>query len=365
MRVHLVTPFGVPDLDSVIEVPLVQPRTEPAGPRIEVPATGLRSIPRRILPKRTMAALRQWKDVPDFDRHWAERARQAVQRKGVRADWLITTSPPESVHGVGRELANSCGARWCAELRDSWVDDSHRAHVRGVRALVEERLARRWLGKADALTAVDPLIAGEAARLTSGRVPVIEIPHFSDPPVATNGPRLEIGSDLALLHSGGFTLSDRKRRLDTLLAVLDPVHHARRAQGLGGIRLHITGRLSQSEAELAAMRADGDSPGCAVHAHGPVSLAQSRALQQRADALLLFIPDGSRALPGKFAEYALSGRPIFYVGPPHMRLRANRPDMLQPVEALATASVGDSGPVDEFYDALANARALNDALSAL
>jgi len=51
-----------------------------------------------------------------------------------------------------------------------------------------------------------------------------------------------------------------------------------------------------------------------VRHHGQLSMARSRDLQHAADALLLCIPDGSHAIPGKLAEYWQTELPILRFG---------------------------------------------------
>jgi hypothetical protein len=55
-----------------------------------------------------------------------------ARRRGVRLareesfDAVITTSPPESVHLVGRAVRRRAGIAWVAELRDAWTFESLR-----------------------------------------------------------------------------------------------------------------------------------------------------------------------------------------------------------------------------------------------
>jgi len=124
--------------------------------------------------------------------------------------------------------------------------------------------------------------------------------------------RLDPGA-FHLVHAGGLSLSYRRRDVSVLLQALEPAARQRAAQGFPPLVLHILGRLSEAE-EDALARAD-----LRCVCHGPVSLDRSRALQAAADALLLWIPEESLALPGKYAEYVQSGRPVVYLGPEKWR----------------------------------------------
>ena len=81
--------------------------------------------------------------------------------------WVITTSPPGSVHLVGAAVQRATGARWLADLRDSLVAHPHRrADTAATKA--KERLrtsiARLVASRADAITCVSEAIAERETR---------------------------------------------------------------------------------------------------------------------------------------------------------------------------------------------------------
>src|SRR3954453_17140504 len=92
------------------------------------------------------------------------RARALRLARAERFDAVITSSPPESAHLVGRTLQRRAGVPWVAEVRDAWTFESLRPPfaTRAQRAL-DERLERRWLGAADAVVCLSDA-AGAALR---------------------------------------------------------------------------------------------------------------------------------------------------------------------------------------------------------
>ena len=79
---------------------------------------------------------------------WVPFARRRALRlnRRERFDCVITTSPPESIHLIGRALRHR-GVAWVADVRDGWTFEPLRprfptAPQRGF----DERLERRWLG---------------------------------------------------------------------------------------------------------------------------------------------------------------------------------------------------------------------------
>jgi glycosyltransferase involved in cell wall biosynthesis len=223
-------------------------------------------------------------------------------------DVVLTTSPPSSAHLIGAALHRRTGVRFVADLRDSWLANPHRRYERrSVRAkrAVEERIARRVLGQADAITAVTPFIAREGAALARPGTPVTVVPNgcdFDD----FDGLSYTRGERFVVLHAGSF-FGRRSPRpfLEAVAALGDPrvvarflgdLRPADRAWALDlglGDRLEIDGFRPHRET-LAAMKA--------------------------ADVLLLLVPRaggrGLSVLSGKVYEYLASERPILALVPP-------------------------------------------------
>lgn len=239
----------------------------------------------------------RWRYFPDPEIVWARKVIGYLRRLPA-PDILITTSPPESTHMVGMAMKDlHPETKWLAEFRDTWTVQPHRREAaRWPRRPMERWLARRILARADGISAVSAFVMEEVGRYTSA--PQHIEGHFADAPKAEHS----FGDGFHLLHSGGFALSDHRRSLSALFADLDPIADAR-----ADLRLHITGWLDDSELDLCELR-----PWTTLH--GQVDLATSRAMQAGADALLLVTPPDSHALPGKYAEYSQTGRPVIAVG---------------------------------------------------
>ena len=244
---------------------------------------------------------RQWLCWPEPDIRWARKVRQYVTKNPMPVDWVITTSPPESLHCIGAHIAKSLEAKWLAESRDTWITNPHRKilETSSVRQFAERQIARKSFSKVDAVTAVSEAVMADIRQLIPASTPECIIGHFSAP--AAKSYTFE-NTDLNLVHAGGFTLSDRRRKIDPLLRV---IQSAKRSD----IHLHILGPLSPDELEKIDL-----VRGFKVSSHGRVPFEKSRAMQQAADGLVLCTPANSHALPGKFAEYLTTGKPILFLG---------------------------------------------------
>jgi len=255
-------------------------------------------------------AMRLWLLWPDPNIGWAQDVVKAIGATNLSLDWIMTTSPPESSHIAGARLSRSLGVPWLAEMRDTWVSMPHREVLERskIRTFFERRMATKALSGASAITCVSEAVMDEARKYCSPTTPELVLPHFSVPIESTNETTSEpvhklTKADLNIVHTGGFSLSDRRRKLEPLLEALTSLKESRPE-----LVFHIAGVLTLAEEELLAV-----TP-LRIKYHGCLPLQQIYALQRQADGLLLYTPRDSHALPGKYAEYVLSGRPILYFG---------------------------------------------------
>lgn len=296
-RVTVASPVRPADEDDWIETP------HPAGVRGDAAAAERAASQARWSEtfKGPLRTLLYW---PDNDMRWALAAARAVSRAGIEPDWIISTSPPESAHLAGHLIQRATGARWLAEMRDSWIADPLRPELRtsAFRRSAERLIAKRLFSRCDRVTAVSEPIAAEAgAYLAPGAPAPVIIGHFAEP----SGESYAFhGAGPHLLYTGRFSLSHPLRTIGRLLDSFAQVR-----QRIPGARLHLVGLLTEAELSEVA----GHSASAAVTVHGEVSHQQALAMQAHADALILY-QQSTAALPGKLGEYLLSTAPILVLG---------------------------------------------------
>jgi glycosyltransferase involved in cell wall biosynthesis len=248
--------------------------------------------------------------LPDPEVAWLPDAvrvgTRVIRERGI--DVVLTTSPPSSAHVIGAALARRTGVRFVADLRDSWLANPHRRYERrSVRAkrAVEERIARRVLGRADAITAVTPFIAREGAALARPGTPVTVVPNgcdFDD----FDGLEYRRGERCVVLHAGSF-FGQRSPRpfLEAVAALDDPRIVA---------RFH--GDLRPADRQWALDLGLGDR----LEIDGFRPHRETLAAMKAADVLLLLVPRaggrGLSVLSGKVYEYLASERPVLALVPP-------------------------------------------------
>jgi glycosyltransferase involved in cell wall biosynthesis len=241
---------------------------------------------------------------------WAPFARSRALRlnRRERFDCVITSSPPESVHAVGKALARR-GVTWVADLRDAWTFEPIRPPFpTALQRRLDERLERRWLGSADAVVCVSRPVADDL-RERLGIEPWL-VPNGWDPDLIEPD---QGGGDyggildperVSLVYTGRFGSYGRDPA--PLLRALSELGRAD-AEAASRLELVVAGPLTEGEAELM----QSDVSPARIVVSGSLSRERAIALQRAADALLLLAsPQRTQLLNFKLFEYMATGRPI-------------------------------------------------------
>lgn len=257
-----------------------------------------------------LRSLSDWWLLPDSYAGWAKRAEREAAKRLARGDIdaLLTTSPPDSVHLAGANLAKRFRVPWVADFRDPWIGLHFRTPPSEWHRARHAAMEREVFGRADLVLAasrthLDAIAAGGAARraehLPNGFEP--EAVPAAAPPDADHF-RLAFTGTLSLMEDAG-TL------LEAVHEVLARVPEARRR-----LRVDLAGPYDTDYEDRAlALGLTG-----IVRFAGPLPHGESRALQRSADALLLWKPRASgfrTMVPGKLYEYLDAGRPVIALLP--------------------------------------------------
>jgi glycosyltransferase involved in cell wall biosynthesis len=241
---------------------------------------------------------------------WAPFARSRALRlhRRERFDCVITSSPPESVHLVGRALSGR-GVPWVVDLRDAWTFEPIRPpFATSAQRRLDRFLEHRWLSAADAVVCVSRPVA-EDLRRRLGIEPHL-IPNGWDPDLeegadgAADAAAILDPERVSLVYTGRF--GSYGRNPAPLVGALGEL--ARRdPEAARRLELVVAGPLTDAEAAL--LRADV-APARIVAA-GTRARESAIALQRAADVLLLLAsPQRSQLVNFKLFEYLAAERPI-------------------------------------------------------
>jgi glycosyltransferase involved in cell wall biosynthesis len=241
---------------------------------------------------------------------WAPFARAAARRLAQRErfDCVITTSPPESAHWIGRALRRH-GTPWVADIRDAWNFEPLRPpFATRLQRRLDERLERRWLADADVITVVSRP-AGDDLRDRLGLDPVL-VANAWDPDLEADLDDDEAVTALldtdrtSLVYTGRFGSYGRDPA-----GLVAGIRELARDDPSSAERLElvIAGPVTDDERRLL----EADVSPARIVLVGTLPRQGAVALQRSADALLLLADIRRSQLANlKLFEYLAAGRPI-------------------------------------------------------
>jgi hypothetical protein len=268
-------------------------------------------------PNKLRRWLAYWLFNPDPSVMWARAAvaNQNVQKALTDADFILSSSPPESAHVGAWMLSKKFNIRHIVDMRDGWLDEPLKPILvnSALRRWQEARLEAKILANAAAVLVTSdvwrdllcqrlPTVADKTLVLTNGYPKKVGCGEATNNPVQTE-------DGLVLIHAGRFTGSDTRRTASTLLTpLLDAI---RQRQTLGIVRL--IGSLSTEElAEIAQYQSRFEDAGWRIECPGAMPRNQLLEALPKASGLLL-LSASHAAIPSKLFEYIISRRPILVV----------------------------------------------------
>ena len=227
-----------------------------------------------------------------------------------RFDAVITSSPPESAHVIGRALARR-GAAWVADVRDAWGFEPLRPRFpTAAQRRLDERLERRLLRSADVVTSVSRPAANDLRARVGANVELV--PNGWDPELAPpvdgtearEAARMLDPERISLVYTGRFGSYGRDPR-----PLIEALRQLAGSEPELARRLELVVAGPHTDAELELLRTD-IAP-AKITVLGSLPRARALALQRAAGALLLIAsPSRSQLANLKLFEYLAAARPI-------------------------------------------------------
>ena len=251
---------------------------------------------------------------------------------GGRFDCVLTTSPPQSAHLIGRAL-RARGAPWIAELRDGWTFEPH--HVpwpTKLQRALDGGLEQKLLSGADGLVAVTKPIAEDLSRRLGREVAVITNGYDPEEVAPVDGAAGRLDPDRhSLVYTGRISAGRSTPR-----PLLEGFRELRRTTPQAAERLELVFAGPLTTAEREELQA-ADLAG-SVKLLGPLNRDAVLSLQRQAGSLLVITEGSSRrsVATGKLFEYLGAERPILVLG-----------DRSEAARIVSEAGAGVTAPADD------------------
>ncbi len=160
----------IPDEVEIIHI------DDPVAKRANLPAED------NYVLKGKSGLIRRMVQVPDSKKFWADKASKTAEKivRENSIEYLMTTSPPPSVHTIGLHLKRMMEIKWLADFRDPWFADSKKP-LTFMHKSLHEKLEKNIIQTADIITCVTSLHVDDLKdRFADFRNKVYHIPNGFD-----------------------------------------------------------------------------------------------------------------------------------------------------------------------------------------
>lgn len=245
---------------------------------------------------------------PDTERTWRKPALKVARYALIKGNFeaVLSSSPFPTSHMVASELKEKFGLRWVADFRDPWTQN-HAYSFGSVRKYIEQRLERKTLSTADAMTAAAPAYAEKQQQLHEK--PVNVVTNGFDPE-NLNDPPADLPEKFTITYTG--TIYTGKQDPEKLLEALE------RLISRGVIKPDdIEARFYGSRQSWLSDRITKHNLVDVVRQYGSIPRSESWQRQRESHVLLLLNwenPQEKGVYPLKFFEYLAARRPILATG---------------------------------------------------
>jgi len=307
----------VPDEVALIRTPLPDPfrawawlKRSGGAPAVPAPAAADRAAPARGA---------RWQDLvteaialPDRWLPWRPLAvaHAALALSGTEPDLVFSTSPPHTMHLVGRALAGLFHCPHVVDFRDPWMGNPFRRYANEAFRRIDARLERQVVEGAAQVVLNTPALERQFKARYPGFARARTIPNGFDPDAFAELPPPTGGAfpgGIEIAHFGQlYGLRSGKYLLQALALV-----KAQAPALFARLRLTFIGSIDGE----AGFRALAEQLGVAAALSIPGALPHAAALarQRTADVLLILGPENQEPevqVPGKLYEYLAAERPI-------------------------------------------------------
>lgn len=249
--------------------------------------------------------------IPDARKFWIKPSVRFLTEwlKENKADAIVSTGPPHSMHMIALGVKENTGLPWLADFRDPWtnIDFYHELKLSARADREHHRQELQVLNNADEVVVISNSMKSDFLKIKERPYTVITN-GFDQSDILTAD--VHIDSKFSLSHIGSMAKSRNPEQLWHALADLKES-----IPSFGNdLVIRLVGTVDYAVTE--SINKYGLTDNLQKIDYKPHD--EIIRLQQQSRILLLIINDTPNAkviLPGKFFEYMASGRPILCIGP--------------------------------------------------
>lgn len=258
-----------------------------------------------------------------------------------KADLIITSGPPHSLHLIGLKLKRLTGVPWVADFRDPWtgIDFYEDLHLTRLADKKHRELERSVLKAADHIIVVGQQMKETFLRGGAARVDVVTNGYDEE---TLSEDLTVLDQEFSMFHAGTIP---RSRNCETLWQALGEL--AREREDLRkDLVIRLTGNIDYSVRQSIALA------GLEVYLQHKAYLPHHEVIRQqrRSQVLLLLLndtPQSKGIVTGKLFEYLSARRPVLLIGPEDGDAAA----ILKETSAGQVAAFGDKESIKRLLEA--------------
>jgi len=252
---------------------------------------------------------------PDLSKLWSRKvSRNKIVNEYVQnADVVISSSPPESSHLAALKIAEKAKAKFIVDMRDGWLDEPLKPLLKSS-ALWRWRegfIERKVLEKADCIFVTSKIWEKLLVKRYPKLLEKVTLLTNSYPENYQSGEAAKTNGELVLVHTGSFSKSSSKRKIEIVLnLILGSIEHCASSG-----KLLLIGKLEEFELHKAREvknKFEKHNWSLETIAHVPKN-EMFQYINEANGLVLLSVSEA--AIPSKVFEYIPSRKPFLVIAP--------------------------------------------------
>lgn len=231
------------------------------------------------------------------------------------AKYIISSSPPESIHLASFRLSKKFGLKLIIDMRDGWIDEPLRPNIgkHSFKRMIETKWELKVLKQATVIFVTSIIwknLLEKRLPTVVGKTTVLTNAYPNDLISIKNLKERKFDNEISLLHAGRFTGSRSTNKMSILLK---PLYDAIKSRTNIRVELILLGNLLLKDLnEMEYWKQRFDNENCSLITKDRIPREEMFIEITNVDGLLL-LAASEASVPGKAFEYIRSSKPILAV----------------------------------------------------